>query len=343
MNLATFKIIKRKDLPKGSNLIDTGFIHKLKTTGDSSEDFAKSRLVGRGYDQKFGIDFFESYSSTIDPVVIRAMVALSVQKIIPLVQADVETAFLQANFKYKGEVVFSRPPPGFKLGYQWVGNTPWWDNDNEIAFQWLKPTYGFVQAGNAWNHCLGNILTSLGFTQQKEVDPCLFVKKSENKITHILAYHVDDALIMGSGGDKIVTQISKLVPMKNLGRPTKFLGVEFKYYPGGNLKLHKRSYLNELFDRFPVDKTKQSPTASFRLNSAGEPLSPNAPYREAVGGLLWAAIMTRPEIMYSVLQLAQFSSNPKTHHWGGIEQVLMYLKGILILALALKGLTTQPN
>ena len=204
-----------------------------------------------------------------------------------------------------------------------------------------KTTYGFVQAGNAWNHCLGNILTSIGFSQQKEVDPCLFVKKSENKITHILAYHVDDALIMGSGGDKIVTQISKLVPMKNLGRPTKFLGVEFKYYPGGNLKLHQRSYLNELFERFPVDKTKQSPTASFRLNSTGEPLSPNAPYREAVGGLLWAAIMTRPEIMYSVLQLAQFSSNPKTHHWGGIEQVLMYLKGHIDLGISIKR-TNDP-
>ena len=56
--------------------------------------------------------FFESYAPTIDPVVIRAMVALSVQKRIPLVQADVETAFLQANFKYEGEVVYSRPLQG---------------------------------------------------------------------------------------------------------------------------------------------------------------------------------------------------------------------------------------
>ena len=43
---------------------------------------------------------------------------------------------------------------------------------------------------------LGNILKSLGFTQQLEVDPCLFVKKKGNRITHVLAYHVDDALII---------------------------------------------------------------------------------------------------------------------------------------------------
>ena len=68
--------------------------------------------------------------------------------------------------------------------------------DKDIVLQWLKPTYGFVQAGNAWNNCLGNILKSLGFTQQLEVDPCLFVKKKGNRITHVLAYHVDDALII---------------------------------------------------------------------------------------------------------------------------------------------------
>jgi hypothetical protein len=168
------------------------------------------------------------------------------------------------------------------------------------------------------------------------------LKSTEKGITHVLAYHVDDALIMGKGGDKLVAEIGKIVPMKNLGRPTKFLGVEFKYYPGGDLKLHQTSYLKELFDRFPVEKTKQSPTVSFRLNSAGEPLGPNAPYREAVGGLLWAAIMTRPEIMYAVLQLAQFSSNPMTHHWDGIEQVLMYLKGHIDLGISIKR-TNDPT
>ena len=286
MKLKTFEIINRKDLPQNGNLIDTGFIHKLKTSGETGSDFVKSRLVGRGYGQKFGVDFFESYAPTIDPVVIRAMIALSVQKRIPIVQADVETAFLQANFKYEGEVVYSRPPPGFKIGFKWLGKTPWWENDNEIAFKWLKPTYGFVQAGNAWNHCLGNILLTLGFTQQNEADPCLFIKKTEKGITHILAYHVDDALIMGKGGDRIVAEIGKLVPMKNLGRPTKFLGVEFKYYSSGDLKLHQTSYLKELLDRFPVDKTKSSPTVSFRLYADGEPLGSDAPYREAIGGSL---------------------------------------------------------
>ena len=35
--------------------------------------------------------------------------------------------------------------------------------------------------------------------------------------------------------------------------------------------------------------------------------------------------------MYAVLQLAQFNSNPKRHHWDGIEHVLMYLKGNILI------------
>ena len=68
-NLSTFKISKKTDLLKGSNIIDTGFIHKLKSAENSKENFVKSRLVGRDYGQKFGIDFFESYAPAMNPVV----------------------------------------------------------------------------------------------------------------------------------------------------------------------------------------------------------------------------------------------------------------------------------
>ena len=126
---------------------------------------------------------------------------------------------------------------------------------------------------------------------------------------------------MGFGGDKIISEIAKRIPMKNLGRPSKFLGIELEYLPNGGVKLHQKEYLQNLLKRFPVSGTKISPTQSFRLSAEGEPLEAGKPYREAIGGLLWAAIMTRPDIMYGVIQLAQFSSKPMKHHWAGIEHV----------------------
>ena len=51
------------------------------------------------------------------------------------------------------------------------------------------------------------------------------------------------------------------------------------------------------------------------------------PYREAIGALLWLAIMTRPDIFFSVIELAQFSSAPTEEHWESVKLKFLYLKG----------------
>ena len=39
------------------------------------------------------------------------------------------------------------------------------------------------------------------------------------------------------------------------------------------------------------------------------------PYREAEGALMWAAIMTRPDLFHTAQQLAKFNDNPGPAHW----------------------------
>src|SRR6202522_1567400 len=53
----------------------------------------------------------------------------------------------------------------------------------------------------------------------------------------------------------------------------------------------------------------------------------NVPYREAIGGLNWVAIGTRPDIAFVVGQLAQFMESPGKVHWEAVKRVLRYLKG----------------
>jgi hypothetical protein len=54
----------------------------------------------------------------------------------------------------------------------------------------------------------------------------------------------------------------------------------------------------------------------------------NVPYHQAVGSLMWAAVMTRPDIAFTVSLLSQFMENPREVHWEAIKRVLRYLKGI---------------
>lgn len=51
------------------------------------------------------------------------------------------------------------------------------------------------------------------------------------------------------------------------------------------------------------------------------------PYRELIGSLSYAANSSKPDISYSVNQLAQFSSNPGKGHWAAAKRILAYLAG----------------
>ena len=53
----------------------------------------------------------------------------------------------------------------------------------------------------------------------------------------------------------------------------------------------------------------------------------NAPYQQAIGSLMYAALATRPDIMYSVSLLSRFMKDPGRVHWAAVKRVICYLKG----------------
>jgi len=50
------------------------------------------------------------------------------------------------------------------------------------------------------------------------------------------------------------------------------------------------------------------------------------PYREAIGSLIYLAVMTRPDISYAVGQVSQYCQNPGRAHWNAIKHILPHLK-----------------
>jgi hypothetical protein len=51
------------------------------------------------------------------------------------------------------------------------------------------------------------------------------------------------------------------------------------------------------------------------------------PYRELIGGLVWLATATRPDLAFTVCVLSRFVDNPGLPHWNAAKRVLQYLKG----------------
>lgn len=63
----------------------------------------------------------------------------------------------------------------------------------------------------------------------------------------------------------------------------------------------------------------------------------NVPYQEAVGSLLFAAQVSRPDISYAVSCVSRFNQNPGTAHWAAVKRIFRYLKGTLDKVLTFDG------
>ena len=61
------------------------------------------------------------------------------------------------------------------------------------------------------------------------------------------------------------------------------------------------------------------------------------PYQVGVGSLNHAAVMTHPDIAKAVQTVAQFSSNPRKHHWDAVIHIIHYLKTTRNWVLTLGG------
>ena len=55
----------------------------------------------------------------------------------------------------------------------------------------------------------------------------------------------------------------------------------------------------------------------------------NVPYREAVGSLMFLAIVSRPDIAYSVNLVSKYLNKHNSEHWGAVKRIFAYLKGTL--------------
>lgn len=55
----------------------------------------------------------------------------------------------------------------------------------------------------------------------------------------------------------------------------------------------------------------------------------NIPYQSAVGGTLFVAQLTRPDIQYSVGVVSRYNNNLGTSHWMAVKRILRYLKGTI--------------
>ncbi|KAK7259770.1 hypothetical protein RIF29_25383 [Crotalaria pallida] len=84
-------------LPEGEKPIGCKWIYKTKKDSKGNVERYKARLVGKGYTQKEGIDYKETFSPVSSKDSFRTVMALVAHFDLELHQMDVKTAFLNGD------------------------------------------------------------------------------------------------------------------------------------------------------------------------------------------------------------------------------------------------------
>nr|GEZ50016.1 retrovirus-related Pol polyprotein from transposon TNT 1-94 [Tanacetum cinerariifolium] len=155
------------DRPLCKNVINMKWLWKNKRDDENTVIRNKYRLVAKGYAQKEGVDFEESFAPVARLEAVRLFIAYVAHKSFTVYQMDVKIAFLYGPLK---EEVYVNQPDGFVNPYH-----------PDKVYHLNKALYGLKQALRAWYDELFNFLVSKGFSKGS-IDPTLFITKHRGDI-----------------------------------------------------------------------------------------------------------------------------------------------------------------
>ncbi|CAI7826513.1 unnamed protein product [Closterium sp. NIES-54] len=142
---------------KGRNILSWKWVFRVKTAADGTIEQFKVRWVVRGYDQRHGIDFDQTFAPVNRHTSVRILLAVAAARHLPLQQIDVKNVFLYALVDV---VIYVEQPHTYDEG------------DSRMC-QLRKSLYGIKQAPRLGQQYLHNILLEIGFKQLPH-DPSMY-------------------------------------------------------------------------------------------------------------------------------------------------------------------------
>ena len=178
----------------------------------------------------------------------------------------------------------------------------------------------------------------------------VFINKLPGDII-IVAVHVDDGMITGSSKsliDKFKVEMDKKYKLTDLGPVNWLLGIKIsRDLTNKTISLLQHAYIEAIINQFNFNDLKLSAIPmdpSAPLSKSQEPSKlediarmKNIPYHEAISSLMYAAMGTRPNIVFATSTVAQFSENLGWAHWEAVKRIYKYLLGTKKLELTYGG------
>ena len=136
-------------------------------------------MVAKGYTQRYGIDYEETFSPVVRFSSVHTLLAHAVQNNLLIHQMDVVTAFLNGKLE---EEIYMQQPIGFEV-----------PGKEHLVCKLRKALYGLKQSPRCWNRAFQEFMQSNSFVQSS-ADPCVYTQFTD--ILSIVAVYVDDLIII---------------------------------------------------------------------------------------------------------------------------------------------------
>jgi hypothetical protein len=351
--LRVWDLVPRSSVPAGHPVLQPKWVYKIKVDQNGNVEVFKSRLTPKGFQQKEGVDYFETFARTGMYKTMRIGLVLAAKWDHELDQLDVPTAFLNAEVE---EDVYMQLPEGYRAGKE------------HLVCKLRKSLYGLKQAPRNWYLLFSGFLQSkLGFKASVS-DPCLLYKRSRTGRLILLFLFVDDGQVSYHAEDRqewneLKAMLVERFRTKDLGPSTWILGMRIvRDRKQRTIALDQELYVTRALERYGLAECKHVATPevvcrgrnalreipeepqdadSGGADAAGgeTALTPSEKqlYMEITGTVMYAAISTRPDIPHAVHRLASHMQSPTRQHLQDAKRVLRYLAGTKDVGLLFGG------
>ncbi|CAI7759434.1 unnamed protein product [Closterium sp. NIES-53] len=318
--------------PPGANIVSGMWIFRVKRPPGSPPVF-KARYVARGFSQRQGVDYFQTFSPNPKMTTLRVLLHVAAQRDYELHSLDFSIAFLQGSVH---EEIWLRRPHGF------TGSFP-------PGTQWSlrRPVYGLRQAPREWHDTLRTTLAALGFAPST-ADPSLFLRTDTSLLPFYILVYVDDLVFATAdtaGLAHVKSELQKRHTCTDLGELRSYLGLQItRDRAQRTITLTQSHMVQQVLQRFDFmysspQATPLSTRHSLSALPSDESVEPSGPYPELVGCLMYLMTCTRPDLAYPLSILARYVA-PGRHrpeHMAAAKRVLRYLCSTSGLGLVLGG------
>jgi hypothetical protein len=333
--------------PREANIIPSRYVFRRKRNDTGNIVRYKARLVVKGFKQQFGVDYIDTFAPTVRAPTLRILLSFAAQKRAAIHQCDVKNAYLNSRLQ-DNMVIYSELPPRYKSFRELPPDLK--DKPNVVC-KWLVSVYGSKQGAHDWYTEVKKFFTNIGYSVSS-ADEAVFYKINGENFT-IVAAATDDFTVISESSHAanflIQKQLTERFEISDLGPINWLLGLSItRDITAYTISLGQRAYIEQILNRFGLENARTATTPM----EVGIDLTPDSShvstilltpaektkYREMIGCLMYAAVMTRPDITFAVSNLSQYLDAPRTTHVQAVIRVFRYLSGTKDLKLVLGGL-----